>query len=68
MLDAGCWLLNAGYWMLVTGCWMLDAVIWIHATACLVPDAASKTEKSSLQKNGCTTPSLPPGDPGFYGF
>jgi len=23
--DTGCWILDAGYWMLDTGCWILDA-------------------------------------------
>jgi hypothetical protein len=29
MLDTGCWILVAGYWILDTGCLMLDAGYWI---------------------------------------
>ena len=39
MLVAGCWMLDAGYWMLVTGCWMLDAGYWMLVTGCWMLDA-----------------------------
>ncbi|CAB1077474.1 hypothetical protein D1AOALGA4SA_5261 [Olavius algarvensis Delta 1 endosymbiont] len=29
MLDAGCWMLDAGYLMLDAGCWILDAGYWV---------------------------------------
>jgi hypothetical protein len=32
MLDTGCWILDAGYWMLDTGCWILDAGYWMLDT------------------------------------
>jgi len=31
---AGCWLLVAGYWLLVAGCWLLDAGYWLLVTGC----------------------------------
>jgi len=39
MLDTGCWILDAGYWMLDTGCWILDAGYWMLDTGCWIPDA-----------------------------
>jgi hypothetical protein len=29
MLDFGCWILDAGFWMLDFGCWILDAGFWM---------------------------------------
>ena len=29
MLDAECWILDAGYWMLDAECWILDAGYWM---------------------------------------
>jgi hypothetical protein len=39
MLGAGCWVLDAGYWILGAGCWMLDAGYWILDAGCWMLDA-----------------------------
>ena len=39
MLNDGCWVLDAGYWMLDTGCWILDAGYWMLDTGCWILDA-----------------------------
>jgi hypothetical protein len=39
MLDAGCWMLDARYWMLDTGCSILDAGCWMLDTGCSILDA-----------------------------
>ncbi|MBT8365721.1 MAG: phosphotransferase [Deltaproteobacteria bacterium] len=35
MLDTGCWILDAGYWMLDTGCWILVTGYWILDAGCI---------------------------------
>ena len=32
------WLLDTGYWMLVTGCWLLDAGYWMLVTGYYDPE------------------------------
>jgi len=38
MLVTGCWLLDAGYWILVSGCLMLDAGYWKLVTGYRILD------------------------------
>ena len=33
----GCWLLAAGYWLLVAGCWLLVTGYWLLVAGCWLP-------------------------------
>jgi len=56
MLDAGCWMLDAGYSMLDARCWMLDAGCSMLDTRCwmldgLQGDCCGQTEVSGIGFN-----------------
>jgi hypothetical protein len=46
MLDTGCWILDAGYWMLDTGCWILDAGWWMLDAGCWMVDGGYPTSRN----------------------
>jgi hypothetical protein len=46
--DSGCWMLDAGFWMLDSGCWILDAGFWMLDIGCWMRGAEESFDRCSV--------------------